>query len=450
MYHIGIETELTAEMIIGFIEDFKLNHLPRFRKLENYYLNKTAIKDRVFSDISKPNNKISHSWANYITDTMTAFFLGEPVSYQGEDVEVLDRLKYIFNENDEQDLNIQLSRDCSKYGVAYELTYLDGGDKKEIKLVKLNVLNTIPIYDDSVNAKLLYVIRFNEIKDIVKNEVNTTIEVYTSEHISTYSLENKTLVPIDTEVPHEFGIVPISVYKNNDDLLGDYEGVMDLIDLYDRLESDTANAFDYYNDAYLVFEGATIPENVAEMKENRILETPEGSKVYFLLKNAVDTEQENVKNRVVNDIHKFSKVPNMSDEQFANNVSGVAMKYKLLGLENSCSIKERKFKKGLQNRLWLISNMLNILEGYNNQTSLQDVKINFKRNIPNNEVEVADYINKLRGLVSTETLISQLSFVEDVTEEMEKLEAENDFNTYGDEVYLNDENEGADFTREDN
>lgn len=448
MYHISKDTPLTAEMIIKYIEDFKINHLPRFRKLDNYYLNKTAIKDRTFSDPSKPNNRIAHSWANYITDTMTAFFLGEPVSYQGEDIEVLDRLRYIFNENDEQDLNVQLARDCSKYGIAYELSYLEGGDKKEVKLVKLNVLNTIPIYDDGVSASLIYVIRFNEVKDLVKNEINTTIEVYTGETVSTYSLKDGQLIPIDVEVPHEFGIVPISVYKNNDDLIGDYENVMDLMDLYDRLESDTANAFDYYNDAYLVFEGATIPENVAEMKENRILETPEGSKVYFLLKNAVDTEQENVKNRVVNDIHKFSKVPNMSDEQFANNVSGVAMKYKLLGLENSCSIKERKFKKGLQNRLWLISNILNILEGLSNETSLQDIKINFKRNIPNNEVEVADYINKLRGLVSTETLISQLSFVEDVEEEMQKLEAENDFSTYGDEVFL-DENEGADVTRED-
>ena len=106
----------------------------------------------------------------------------------------------------------------------------------------------------------------------------------------------------------------------------------------------------------------------------------------------------------------------MSDENFANNVSGVAMRYKLLGLENVCAIKERKFKRGLQNRLWLISNILNIKTG----TALQDIKITFKRNIPSNELEVANMINNLRGLVSNETLISQLSFIENAQEEKRK------------------------------
>ena len=191
----------------------------------------------------------------------------------------------------------------------------------------------------------------------------------------------------------------------------------------------------------MVLEGATIDDADAQaMKEKRMLQMPEGSKVYFLTKDAVDTEQENAKNRIVNDIHKFSRVPNMSDENFANNVSGVAMRYKLLGLENVCAIKERKFKRGLQNRLWLISNILNIKTG----TALQDIKITFKRNIPSNELEVANMINNLRGLVSNETLISQLSFIENAQEEKEKLDAENAMNSYAtlfdtEEVIADDE-----------
>ena len=64
-------------------------------------------------------------------------------------------------------------------------------------------------------------------------------------------------------------------------MLGDFELVIDLIDFYDRLESDTANAFDY-NDCYMVLEGATIDDADAQaMKEKRMLQMPEGSKVYF-------------------------------------------------------------------------------------------------------------------------------------------------------------------------
>jgi SPP1 family phage portal protein len=258
----------------------------------------------------------------------------------------------------------------------------------------------------------------------------TDIELYGASNIKYYKRADlsQTLEFISDEL-HNFNLVPVSIYKNNDDMLGDFELVLDLIDFYDRLESDTANAFDYYNDCYMVFTGATIADEDAKlMKENRLLQMPEGATVSFLTKNAIDTEQENAKNRIVNDIHKFSKVPNMSDENFANNVSGVAMKYKLLGLENTCAIKERKFKRGLQNRLWLISNILNLKTG----TALQDIKITFKRNIPQNEQEIATMINSLRGLLSSETLISQLSFVENAKDELEKLQEEQALNSYGD------------------
>ena len=424
MFNISKDTQLQGTHIIKFIEMFKMQHLPRLQKLNKYYLGQNDIKNRVFADLSKPNNRIAHSWGNYITDSMTAFFIGEPISYSGEDKDI-EQLNYIFNQNDEQDLNSKLAKDASKFGQGFELFYLD--ESADIKLTTISPMGAIPIYSDTVEDELIYFIRFIENKDILTDQMTTHIWLYSDKSIKYFTLTDGKTLLFQNETFHNFEIVPISIYKNNDDLMGDYESVIDLIDLYDRIESDTANANDYYNDCYLVFTGANLePEDVIEMKTNRVIEMPEGSTVQFLTKNANDIEQENTKNRIVNDIHKFSKVPNMSDESFANNVSGVAMKYKLLGLENSCSIKERKFKRGLQNRLWLISNIL----GLKNGTDLQDVRITFTRNIPNNEIEIADMVNKLRGLVSTETLINQLSFVENAKAEMEQLALEQEMNSY--------------------
>ncbi len=419
MFNISKDTQLVATHIIKFIELFKMNEIPRLRKLNNYYLGKNEIENRIFSDITKPNNRISHSWGNYITDSMTAFFIGEPISYSGEDGDI-EILTEIFNQNDEQDLNSKLAKDCSVGGVAYELMYLD--EQADIRLTTISPMGGIPIYSDTVEDELLYFIRFIETRDIITEENKTHIWLYSNTSIKYYTLgDSNSLLFID-EQSHNFGVIPISIYKNNDEQLGDFENVLDLIDFYDKLESDTANAFDYYNDCYLVFTGANLePDDVLTMKENRVLEMPEGSNVSFLTKDANDLEQENTKNRIVSDIHKFSKVPNMADEAFANNVSGVAMRYKLLGLENACSIKERKFKKGLQNRLYLISNVMGMKTG----KDLQDVNISFTRNIPSNEIEIADMINKLRGIVSNETLIERLSFVENAKLEMEQLEAEN-------------------------
>ncbi|NYB73403.1 phage portal protein [Sedimentibacter hydroxybenzoicus DSM 7310] len=423
MFYIDKNTELTTEHIIKFIEVFKTSYLPRLKKLEQYYKNENNIKQRTFKDATKPNNKIAHSWGNYITDSMTAFFIGVPVSYSGNDKD-LKLLQEIFDDNDEQDLNSQLARDCSIYGVAYELAYLD--ENADLRFTKLSPLNTICIYDDSVNSNLLHVIRFNETTNILDNKTTMTIDLYSDLSIKSYKKMDSCALEFINETQHSFELVPISIFKNNDDMLGDFELVIDLIDFYDTLESDMANAFDYYNDCYMVFTGATLPEDIQTMKEERLLEIPEGGIVSFLTKNAMDTELENAKNRIVDDVHKFSRVPNMSDENFANNVSGVAMRYKLLGLESVCAIKERKFKRGLQNRLWLISNILNLKVG----TALQDIGIIFKRNIPQNEKEIADMVNSLRGLLSSETLISQLPFVKNANEEVQKLKDEQSLNSY--------------------
>ena len=58
------------------------------------------------------------------------------------------------------------------------------------------------------------------------------------------------------------------------------------------------------------------------------------------------------------DIHKFCFVPDLSDRQFAMNQSGVAMRYKLMGLEQMASVKERWFREGLRTRLSLYARLL--------------------------------------------------------------------------------------------
>ena len=60
----------------------------------------------------------------------------------------------------------------------------------------------------------------------------------------------------------------------------------------------------------------------------------------------------------------MSHVPHLCDESFGGNLSGVAIAYKLWGLEQLCAMKERKFKKGLQRRIELITNILNIKGGH--------------------------------------------------------------------------------------
>jgi SPP1 family phage portal protein len=221
-------------------------------------------------------------------------------------------------------------------------------------------------------------------------------------------------------------MVPVAIFKNNEDESGDFEQVISLIDAYDKMESDSLNDFEYFVDAYLALYGFTADsEDVKKMKENRVLLMDEGTSAEWLIKQTSDAYVENMKNRLDKDIHKFAKCPNMSDQEFASNASGVAIKFKLLGTENLVSIKERKFKRGLQQRLELMSMINSVLrEGFD----WRAIDIIFTRNIPSNDTDIANMVNTLKDIVSEETLLAQIPFVDDVHAELEKVKKEREEN----------------------
>ena len=175
-----------------------------------------------------------------------------------------------------------------------------------------------------------------------------------------------------------------------------------------------------FTDAFLILRGmgGADEESVKQMRLSKILEFDDASgNAEWLIKNLNDTYIENLKSRLQTDIHKFSNIPDMSDSNFAGNSTGVAIKYKLLGMEQVRSHKEREFKKSLQ------------------RIDFRDVEIAFTPNIPANNQELAQIVRDLQGVVSQKRLLSLLPFVEDPVAELEELKHEQDIS----ETMLRDE-----------
>lgn len=414
--------EMTPKILKYLIEQHKMHEIPRLVKLEGYYKGNQEILNRTMIDPTKPNNKIVNPFANYITDMFTGYFMGEAISYSSEDATALQELQMTFEYNDEQDADSELAKDASVYGRAYEMLYVDSEGATRFK--KVNPKEVITVYDNTVENEMLYAIRFYNETDILGENEYTIIEVYSRSDVKVFKGDRRVNdMVLVSEVPHYFSLVPFVEFKNNDDGIGDFELVVSLIDAYDKLASDNLNDFEYFTDSYLGLYGMDADvEDIKLMKENRVLIMPENGKAEWITKNANDAQIENIKTRLEKDIHKFSKCPSMTDDNFASNVSGVAMKYKLMGMENVTAVKERKFKKGLQRRIELISNIMALTS---TAFDWRSIGITFIRNLPVNTIEVADMINKLRGLISNETLISQLSFVEDVAAELDRVAQEN-------------------------
>ena len=402
------------------VEQHRMNDLPRLLELENYYNTKNKIVNRIMADPAKPNNKLANPYASYITDTLTGYFVGEPITYNSNDEVLLQDLSMIFEYNDEADENMELAKNASIYGVAYEMLYFSEEDKM-IRFKPLSPKEIIPIFDKSVESNLLAVIRYYDDYNVVEDKTYTIIEVINNIEVVRYQTsKGSTSLMLLEQYPHYFGMVPIAIFKNNEEERGDFEPVISLIDAYDTMESDSVNDFAYFVDCYLALYGFTAEaEDVQKMKENRVLLMDDGTKAEWLIKNSNDTTIENMKNRLDADIHKFAKCPNLADKEFASNASGIAIKFKTLGTENLVAIKERKFKRGLQQRLELMSMINSVLR---ESFDWRAIDIVFSRNLPTNDMDIANMVNSLRDIVSDETLLAQVPFVEDVQAEMDRIE----------------------------
>ena len=428
-YYFDQDNVLTTDIINKFI---KLDATENARKLKlyEYYKGKHKITERQYDDASKPNNKVVNPYANYITTLITGYFIGEPVQYTSEDEVTLDQYKDILDYNDEPSVNKDIAKWQSICGEGYEIVYIDG--QGNVRFKALPAIGMIPIYNDDIEQTLIYVIRYWQSYDIENDLTIDYVEVYSPLEITKYRKDIAGTLQVIDQKYHVFGQVPVTPYYNNDEVQGDFELVISEIDAYDSFESDSVNEADYFADSYLVLSGmeGTTSEDIAGMKNNRVLVFPEGGEGSWLTKTVNDTWIENEKKRLDQDIHKFSFCPPMTDENFASNASGVAMKYKLMGLENKVGVKENEFERGLRRRIELI---YGVMRKVNGDFDYLDINIVFTRNLPQDLSASVDTVIKLDGIVSDETRIALLPLDIDAQAELDKVEEQklSNFSLFG-------------------
>lgn len=458
MYTLPKDTKITNQVLNDVIE-YNEQYKKRYEMLENYYLGKHSICNRQKGDSLK-NNKVVVNHAKYITDTNVGYLLGNPVDYQvgkNKDGTPLYDIQPILNQYKKQtinDLDSELSKDISIFGKQYEYVYAN--EDAEPRSCESDNKNTIIVYDDTVEHNKLFGLIY---RPIYKGKTFKYWEIiYVNDKIKrTYKSYSKSLNQVGKDEDHAFGKVPIIEYKNNPEFLGDYEPVISLIDAYNLLQSDRVNDKEQLVDAILVMYGMDFDDDQAEMlKESRMLaDLPTDGKVEYLIKTLQEGDVDILRQNIENDIHKISMVPNMSDENFANNSSGVAIRYKLLSFEQNIKNKERYMEKGLMERFELYNNFLST-KSQMEKIPIEEVDAVFKRNLPSNDYEISQMINNLADYVDAETLISQLSFIKDASEivKLKQQEDEQKPKDPYDQVFSNNEivdsNSGQQITTEDN
>ena len=119
-------------------------------------------------------------------------------------------------------------------------------------------------------------------------------------------------------------------------------------------------------------------------------------------------------------------VPDLSDDAFAGNLSGVAMQFKMWGIDQLWTSKIRKYKSCLYKRLQMCLKILGIDEAF-----IEDFQINFYRNLPENMAQDYEIAKNLSGVLSLKTILKNLSVVEDVESEYKAIMQEKNISSEG-------------------
>lgn len=404
-----------------------LKDIPRLKKLDDYVDGRHEILKRIL-DEDVPNIKLVANHAEYISSIAVGYVHGTPVSYSGEGSQYLNEL---YDEIEENAHNAELGVDMSVFGRAYELIFMNTDEVPLPELAVLPVFTTNVVCDTTVKHKSMFAFSYTPNTDINDYVTGYTVHIYCKGYIDTYTCTNLRQASSYQFVSREesfFGKVQVTEYRNNKKGRGDFEGVLTLIDAYNLLQSDRMNDKEQLLDALLAIENGSLGDDETErsetarlIKKEKILELDQGGKAYWVSKTMNESQVEILKKAIKDDIHEFSKVPCLTDENFVGNSSGIAMKYKLLGLEDLGSTKEQYFKRGLKRRTKMVGNIFNII-GIAFRAS--DISANMKRTLPVDDQTQAAIAKDTEGFLSWETRVQRYDPDIDVEDERRKLQQE--------------------------
>lgn len=436
------ETGITPELIAKMIEAHKEENAKRYGFYERY---KAAIEGvpilqrepTEYEDFetgtikridNKVNNKLNNAFDAEIVDTKVGYMLGHAITYEvdtgepieGEEKAPVPPLKVEIDQfnlrNNIEDKDSEWGKKAAICGYGARLAYIDKEGAERV--ANLNPWECIILSNEEITEPE-YALRYYSIGD---NKLRA--EFYDDTHYHIYEQNGSGFTLIEKKI-HTFDYCPLWGLPNNEELMADAEKVFALIDAYDRTFSDASNEIEQYRLAYLVMKGmGADEETLNELKRTGILQLFDDKEdVSYLTKDVNNQMIEDHLNRLEENILRFAKSVNFSDESFGGNVTGVAMKYKLMSLENKCITMERKMTSALRYQFKILCSAW-AKKGICASEDYLKVWFGFKRNLPANVLEEAQISASLNGQVSDETRLSLFSFVDDVRYELERMKKE--------------------------
>lgn len=390
-----------------------------YLKMYRYYRGDTdAIRKYLFVT-ERSNLKINTNYIKKFIREEVAYTVGNDITYESrsDNDEIVENIEYYtahWNELHDSDLMKYLLI----FTKVYEIYYIDDNADFCSKIIKPTDGYA---YFDSVSGKVLFFIH------AFKNDFENTIsyiDVYTSDKI--YHFDSK-FNEISQPTENIFGEVPVTIGDLTEEGVDDslYKDLKGLQDAFETNLSDIGNEISDFRNAYLLFKNASVePEKIPQMKKLGIIQLKnKNSDASWLIKNVNDTFIQNTLDRYEDVMYQLACHIN-HNEKLQSNLSGIALRSRLIVLENKCSLEIKAHKNMVKNRIRFLFKYLDIKK--NKKFDYKDVKFLYTPNIPSDDLATAQMLAQLpEGVVSKDTGRGLLSFVNNKVAEGKKVDEEN-------------------------
>lgn len=402
---------ITSRELQLHVERFLREELPRRQKLMEYYRGQQGVCKGMAAQ-GRPDNRLVSNYAKYITDVHTGYFMGLPPTLTFERRRVQDRMGRALEEASFARMLYAAARDMSICGEGYLLAYLTANGPR---LARLSPLETFFITRGVSNEEAAAV------RVCVSEGEQVRGELYVPGKRMEWEMRGR-LLTLGGSEKLPFADIPVIRFCNNLDGSGDFEPVTSLLDAYNVLLSGAMDDMQSVANAFLALYGVmgTTQEDIDRANRSRVLCMADNGRAEFVVKNLSPDTIELLKGTLVNDLLSITMTPNLQDDAFAGNSSGVALEYKLWGIEQARSAKEQGFSGGLYHIVGLFYQALRVLGMETGGSCIAK----FYKNLPQDVSRICTDLETLGDTLSHHTRLEMLPFVKDAEAELERIKQE--------------------------
>ncbi|NFG59702.1 phage portal protein [Clostridium botulinum] len=376
----------------------------------------------------RSNLKVRTNFIKKFIKEEVAYLVSNKITYTSksdnkEELDFLEKKTAHWDKNHEK----MLLRDMLSFGSVYELYYTTERNDEIMFNSKIISPRDGYVFADDFGNITMFLRFFKK-----KFDTRTYIDIYTTDFV--YHVYDNFEPTGEEKTPNKFGEVPVRVgtisqYKEHDTLFNELK---DLQDAFETNLSDIVNEISDYRLAYLIFSGCQIDTTKKDedgktqldyLKEKGAMSVNEkDSKIYFLTKDINDTFVQNTLNTLKKNMYEISNHID-TNEKLQSNLSGSAIRNRLIGLEQRVKDSEGSMKNIIQGRLYFLFKLFNKLEKTN--YDYRDISAKFTLNIPQDDVSIAQIISQIPdGVLSKQTARTLFSFMYNSDREQKLIDAE--------------------------